>query len=105
MSDLIFIELGGAVITLLLAVIAFFLNRLIGQFDKLNDTMVKMDKDISGKIGVIEVHVLCLCLKEIEPASTEASKADAAAEETAPKAADDAASAAAASSPTAGICK
>lgn len=54
MSDLLFVELGGAIVAILLGVIAFFLSRLLRQFDKLNETMIKMDKDISGKIGIIE---------------------------------------------------
>lgn len=55
MDDLLFVEVGASIVALLLAVIAFFLSRLLRQFDKLNETMIKMDKDISGKIGVIEV--------------------------------------------------
>lgn len=56
MEDLLFIEVGAAIVAMLLSVIAFFLSRLLKQFDKLNETMIKMDKDISGKIGVIEVQ-------------------------------------------------
>lgn len=58
MDELIFIEIAGGVIMLLLAIIARFLKRLLEQFDKLNETMVKMDKDISGKIGIIEVQTI-----------------------------------------------
>ena len=53
-ETLTFVEIGATVVAILLGVIAFFLSRLIRQFDKLNETMIKMDKDISGKIGVIE---------------------------------------------------
>ena len=45
---------------LMLAIIAFFLSRLISQFDKLavqfsqlNNTMLKIDKDISGDVRVL----------------------------------------------------
>lgn len=51
----------GSIITLMLTVIAFFLNRLVGQFDKLqqqfselNTTMNRIDKDLSGDVGVLK---------------------------------------------------
>ena len=54
----------GGLISILLAIIAVFLNRLLAQFDnlqdqfgKLNATMLKIDKDISGDVGVLKVKV------------------------------------------------
>lgn len=53
----------GAVLSLLLAIIAFFLSRLIKQFDELqkqfstlNGTMMRIDKDLSGEVGVLKAE-------------------------------------------------
>ena len=58
------ITLFGSIITMMLMVIAYFLSRLIGQFDglqrqfvKLNDTMNKIDKDLSGDVGVLKSRI------------------------------------------------
>lgn len=51
----------GSGISLLLAIVAFFLNRLINQFDglkaefkEMNTTFIKIDKDLSGDVGVLK---------------------------------------------------
>lgn len=43
----------GASLGVLLGIIAFFLSRLIKQFDILNVTVQKIDRDLSLDIGVI----------------------------------------------------
>lgn len=55
------VTIFGSIISIMLLVIAFFLSRLISQFDKLqtqfgklNDTMNKIDKDLSGDVGVLK---------------------------------------------------
>ena len=54
----------GVIFTILLTVIAYFLSRLIAQFDRLqnqfselNNTMNKIDKDLSGDVGVLKSRV------------------------------------------------
>jgi len=51
----------GFVFTSLLACVVYFLDRLIKQFDNLsiqfgtlNDTMKKIDKDLSGDVGLLK---------------------------------------------------
>ncbi len=53
----------GSAIGLLLALISYFMDRLIKQFDKLseqfgilNTTMQKIDKDLSGKVNVLDTE-------------------------------------------------
>lgn len=53
----------GGVVSLLLGVIAYFLNRLIKQFDALtvqfsdlNTTISKIDKDLSGEVGILKIQ-------------------------------------------------
>lgn len=57
----LFLSIAGAFVSILLAVIAVFLNRLLKQFDslnakvgKLNDTMMRIDKDLSGRVAVLD---------------------------------------------------
>lgn len=51
----------GAIFSILLACIVYFLDRLIkqfdnlsGQFSTLNETMKKIDKDLSGDVGILK---------------------------------------------------
>lgn len=51
----------GAFISVLLAMIAAFLNRLLGQVDglsksiaELNATMIRIDGDLTGELGVLK---------------------------------------------------
>ena len=53
----------GFVFTALLTCIVYFLDRLIKQFDilsvqfgTLNDTMKKIDKDLSGDVGLLKLE-------------------------------------------------
>lgn len=53
----------GACLTLLFGVIAFFLSRLVRQFDRLadevgtlNETMKRIDKDLSGDVGILKAE-------------------------------------------------
>lgn len=55
------VSLDEAAVVALLTVIAFFLRRLLGQFDNLtakvgslNDTMLKIDKDLSGEVLLLK---------------------------------------------------
>lgn len=59
------ITVAGAVIGILLAVIAWLLQRFVAKFDdnfgqltnavaKLDDTMKRIDKDLSGRVVVLE---------------------------------------------------
>lgn len=66
----------GALLTMLLAVIAFFLSRLLQQFDgltkqveNLNATMVRIDKDLSGDVSVLKTENVQLTakFKEFDP--------------------------------------
>lgn len=61
--------LVGACLGVLLGIIAFFLSRLIKQFDILNATVQKIDKDLSLDIGVIKNENASLKQKveEFEP--------------------------------------
>jgi hypothetical protein len=64
------VPVAGAFLTTLLGIIAFFLARLIGQFDNLaiqfstlNTTMLKIDGDLSGDMGVLKSEHVALKLK------------------------------------------
>ena len=53
-----------AILGILLCLIAFFLSRILSQFDgltkevrELNATMIKIDKDLSGDIGILKEKV------------------------------------------------
>ncbi len=55
----------GGFLSLLLGVIAFFLSRLLCQFDQLteqvgvlNETMKRIDKDLSGDVGIIKTQLV-----------------------------------------------
>lgn len=55
------VQVDSAAVVILLAVIAFFLRRLLGQFDnltsqvgELNATMLKIDKDLSGEVLLLK---------------------------------------------------
>lgn len=61
------IAIFGSVVGLLLGIIAIFLRRLLQQFDKLtdtvkdlNDTMTRIDKDLSGEVGVLQARTEAL---------------------------------------------
>jgi len=61
------VTIFGSLMGILLGVIAYFLSRLLGQFDKLtetvknlNDTMVRIDKELSGEVGVLRTHTMAL---------------------------------------------
>lgn len=63
--NLIETAVAGWLIPALFALIAFFLYRLLGQFDKLNltviqlnTTMLKIDKDLTGEIITIKATQL-----------------------------------------------
>lgn len=70
------VEIIGGVLTLLFGVIAFFLSRLVKQFDglteqvkTLNNTMVKIDKDLSSDVGILKErnHALQRELDDLTP--------------------------------------
>lgn len=70
------IEIIGGVLTLLFAIIAFFLSRLVKQFDglthevgELNKTMVRIDKDLSGDVGILKTENCALKqeVKDLNP--------------------------------------
>src|SRR5512139_1104581 len=57
----------GAIVGSLLGIIAIFLRRLLQQFDKLtdtvkdlNDTMTRIDKDLSGEVGILQARTAAL---------------------------------------------
>lgn len=59
--DAVTVALIGALLTMFLGVISYFLSRLISQFDKLqeqfstlNHTMTRIDKDLSGEVGILK---------------------------------------------------
>lgn len=61
------IAVFGSIVGILLAIIAFFLSRLLRQFDKLtdtvkdlNDTMTRIDKDLSGEVGILQARTEAL---------------------------------------------
>lgn len=52
---------GGSLLSALLGIVAFFLSRLVKKFDELtgqvstlNDTMKRIDKDLSGEVGILK---------------------------------------------------
>ena len=47
----------GAFIVLLLGVIGYFLSRIVNQFDELNKAVQKIDRDLSGDMGVLRTRV------------------------------------------------
>lgn len=58
------VALIGSFLGMLLSIIAFFLSRLLKQFDNLtaqvsnlNSTMQKIDKDLSGDVGIIQTRL------------------------------------------------
>ena len=63
------ISVIGATVSLLLGVIAFFLSRLLTQFDTLNETVKRIDKDLSGDVGLLKANdsVLKRQIEEFEP--------------------------------------
>lgn len=70
------VTLVGGLLTILLGIIAFFLSRLISQFDMLRDqfselnaTMSKIDKDLSGEVGILknENKELTTKVKDLDP--------------------------------------
>jgi len=59
--DALTITIAGVLISMLLGIISFFLSRLLGQFDALrtelstlNTTMTRIDKDLSGDVGILK---------------------------------------------------
>ena len=52
----------GSSITIMLCIIAVFLSRLLRQFDELNQTLIKIDKDLSRDVGVLKSR-----LQEFDP--------------------------------------
>lgn len=57
------VSLVGVFLSLLLGIIAFFLRRILVQFDELNrkvgevnETMLKIDKDLSGRVAVLDAE-------------------------------------------------
>lgn len=72
----IWLPLMGGALTILFGIIAFFLSRLIKQIDKLgdkfedlNNTMKRIDKDLSGDVGVLKSKntELEIRLRELDP--------------------------------------
>ena len=47
----------GSSITIMLCIIAVFLSRLLRQFDELNQTLIKIDKDLSRDVGVLKSRI------------------------------------------------
>lgn len=50
------VEVVSIVIAVMLGIISFFMSRLIKQIDRLNETMIKMDKDISKEISTLSAQ-------------------------------------------------
>lgn len=47
----------GAFVMIMLSIIGFFLSRLLTQFDQLNTTMAKIDRDLNMEVGVLKVKL------------------------------------------------
>ena len=55
--DMMWVIVIAGFIGVLLAIIAMFLKRLLSQFDKLNSTMTKIDKDFGADVAVLKSDI------------------------------------------------
>lgn len=59
----------GSLISLLLVIIGFFLHRLVIQFDKLNETVQRVDKNLSEDVVLLKAENTSLKqqVRDLEP--------------------------------------